>query len=292
MAKEDLKQMMNRVTIQGTLMDNNVEIKVDPKGRRYVSGQVEVMVNDSYVIPVDTFAYELKSNGEKNGLFERITKVIDYPSSRTVGVAQAPKITITNARIEDNSFYSEKEGKVVNNWRIGGSFMKLAAGDAGNVNEFEVEGVIASIKEVLTKEGEATGAYNLKLFNVGFGNRVNELTFRVDDPVAVKYINDNYSVGDKVTLCGQIVYDVQERVVEKELGFGEPIKQTYTNTIRLLKITAGTEPISSEDSGITIKDLQTEIVKQNNMLKERYEAKAQANASKTTIKTDVSSLLF
>ena len=29
MAKEELKQMINRVTIQGTLMDNNIEIKVN-----------------------------------------------------------------------------------------------------------------------------------------------------------------------------------------------------------------------------------------------------------------------
>ena len=29
MAKEELKQMINRVTIQGTLMDNNIEIKVE-----------------------------------------------------------------------------------------------------------------------------------------------------------------------------------------------------------------------------------------------------------------------
>ena len=39
MAKEDLKQMLNRVTIQGTLMDNSIENKVDKKGRKYLSGE-------------------------------------------------------------------------------------------------------------------------------------------------------------------------------------------------------------------------------------------------------------
>lgn len=290
MAKEELKQMINRVTIQGTLMDNNIEIKVDSKGRRYLSGPVEVKVDNDYIIPVDTFAYELKSNGEKNGLYERLVKVIDYPSARTVGLGAAPKITISNARVEDNSFYSERDARIVNNWRISGAFMRLAANDAKNINEFEVEGIIASIKEVTGRDGEPTDTYQLKLFNVGFGEKVNELAFTFDDPAAIKYINENYGIGDKVTLCGQIIYEQVERTIEKELGFGEPVKQTFTNTVRLLKITAGTEPIPADESGIALKDLQTIIVKQNNMIKERAEARSQAIATKAT--SAANNLLF
>ena len=77
MAKTELKQMTNRVTIQGTLMDNTIEIKVDSKGRRYLSGSVEVKVDNDYIVPVDTFAYELKNDGTKNGLYERLVKVIE-----------------------------------------------------------------------------------------------------------------------------------------------------------------------------------------------------------------------
>ena len=291
MAKTELKQMVNRVTVQGTLMDNNIEIKVDSKGRRYLSGAVEVKVDNDYIIPIDTFAYEIKNNGEKNQLFERLSKVMEYPSSRTVGINAAPKITISNARVEDNSFFSERDDRIVNNWRISGAFMRLAANDAKNINEFEVEGVIASIKEVTGKDGEPTNTYQIKLFNVGYGERVNELTFTFDDPDAVKYINENYNIGDKVILCGQVVYEQVEKTIEKELGFGEPIKQTYTNTIRLLKITAGTEPVSAEDSGIAIKDLQTIVVKQNNMIKEKYDAKSKTlNAKAST--TNINNLLF
>lgn len=291
MAKEDLKQMNNRVTIQGTLMDNGVEVKVDSKGRRYISGSLEIKVDNDYVIPVDTFAYELKSSGEKNVLYERLTKVIEWPSSRTIGIKQAPKVSISGARIEDNSFYSEKDDRIVNNWRVSGAFMKLAADDAKSINEFEVEGIISSIKEVIDKNGDSTDTYQIKLLNVGFGNRVNELTFTYDDPEAIKYINDNYNVGDLVTLCGQIVYSQTERVIEKELGFGEPVKQTFTNTIRLLKITAGTEPKSPEDTGIALKNLQTIVVSQNNVIKEKYEARTKAAATVAPT-SNVNNLLF
>lgn len=288
MAKAELKQMTNRVTIQGTLMDNTIEVKVDSKGRRYLSGSVEVKVDNDYIVPVDTFAYELKNDGTKNGLYERLVKAIDYPSARTVGLGAAPKISISNARVEDNSFYSDRDGRVVNNWRISGSFMKLVANDLKDINEFEVEGVISSIKEVTDKNGEPTDTYQIKLLNVGFGEKVNELTLTYDDPEAIRYINDNYNNGDKVTLHGQVVYSQVERVIEKNLGFGEPVKQTFTNTIRQLKITAGTE---AEESDIAVKDLQTIIVSQNNMIKERAEARAQATAAKTPA-SSVNNLLF
>ena len=291
MAKEELKQMTNKVTIQGVLVDNHMSIKVDNKGRRYLSGAVEVKVDNDYIIPVDTFAYELKSNGEKSAVYDRLVKVIDWPSARTVGANSAPRVTITNARIEDNSFYSEKDDRIVNNWRIGGAFFRTAANDAKGINEFEVEGIISSIKEVLDRNGESTNTYQIKLLNVGFGEKVNEITFTYDDPEAIKYINDNYNVGDKVTLCGQVVYTQTERTVKKELGFGEPVTETYTNTVRLLKITAGTEPMSPEESGIALKDLQTILVKQNNIIKEKAEAKSQAGAAKAPA-TSVNNLLF
>lgn len=289
MAKE-LKQMLNRVTLQGTLMDNSLENKVDKKGRKYLSGELEVMVDNDYVIPVSVFAYELKNSGEKNTIYERLAKVIDMPSARTVGIQQAPKVAISNARIEDNSFYSERDNRIVSNWRIGGSFIRAAASDAVNQDSFEVQGVIASIKEVIDREGNPTDTYDLKLLNVAFGNRVNELTLRFDDPAAIKYINDNYNTGDLVTLCGQIVYEQQERTVEKELGFGEPIKQTYTNTIRLLRITAGTPATDAEESGYSLKELQAAVVAQNNDIVEKYNARAQMTAA--TNKAAGANLLF
>ena len=289
MAKE-LKQMLNRVTLQGTLMDNSLENKVDKKGRKYLSGELEVMVDNDYVIPVSVFAYELKNSGEKNTIYERLAKVIDMPSARTVGIQQAPKVAISNARIEDNSFYSERDNRIVSNWRIGGSFIRAAASDAVNQDSFEVQGVIASIKEVIDREGNPTDTYDLKLLNVAFGNRVNELTLRFDDPAAIKYINDNYNTGDLVTLCGQIVYEQQERTVEKELGFGEPIKQTYTNTIRLLRITAGTPATDAEERGYSLKELQAAVVAQNNDIVEKYNARAQVTAA--TNKAAGANLLF
>ena len=56
--KDNLKQMLNKVTLQGTLMDNTLEIKVDKNNRKYLSGELEVMTDNDYVIPVSVFAYE------------------------------------------------------------------------------------------------------------------------------------------------------------------------------------------------------------------------------------------
>ena len=86
------------------------------------------------------------------------------------------------------------------------------------------------------------------------------------------------------------MYEQHERVVEKELGFGEPIKQTYTNTIRLLRITAGTAPVDADENEYKLKDLQAIVVSQNNDIIERYNARAQVTAA--TNKAAGANLLF
>ena len=50
-SKEDLKQMLNRVTVQGTLMDNSLENKVDKKGRKYYThGEQHQPPSDAHMI--------------------------------------------------------------------------------------------------------------------------------------------------------------------------------------------------------------------------------------------------
>ena len=288
--KNNLKEMVNEATIQGTLLNNTVAIRTDKNNRRYLSGELEVMTENDCTVPVSIFTYELKTNGEKNPMFERLSAYVDYPSARTVGVQKAPKIVISKARIENNNFYSERDNRVVNTWRVNGSFVRTVASDAAPINQFQIQGIVGSIKEVVDREGETTGDYDIKLLNVGFGGRVNEITLRIDDKKAADYINANYEVGNLVTLYGEIFYEQKERVVQEDTGFGEPIKTTYTNTVRLLRITAGTPPVGPDESGYKLKDLQTVISQQNNNITERYNARAQVTASAS--KASGADLLF
>lgn len=276
---KDFKEMRNSVMLQGTLVDSTVENKVDRNGKKYLSGVLEIMVDHDYIIPVTVFSYELKNSGEKNQIYERLVKLIDLPTVRAAGSHKAAKISVSNGRIEGNNFVSERENKVIANWRLTGVFIKAAASDAGNQNSFEVQGVVSSIKEVIDREGNPTDTYDLKLLNVGYGNKVNELVFRFDDPAAAKYINENYHPGDYVTLCGEVVYQQLKRVVEKEFVFGEPVKQTQTSTVRLLRITAGTPATDGEAAGYPLKDLQNLANAQNSELQEKFNARAQVQAA-------------
>ena len=171
-------------------------------------------------------------------------------------------------------------------------------------NEAIPEGQEVRIEVIATSNSPYTKSLSA-VYHVGVLK--SDFTYSIEDSVNSKYLilnvtNSvayyeveeaflNYNVGDKVTLCGQVVYTQTERTVKKELGFGEPVTETYTNTVRLLKITAGTEPMSPEESGITLKDLQTILVKQNNIIKEKAEAKSQAGAEKTPA-ASVNNLLF
>ena len=280
--KKTFKEMVNKVTLQGLLMESSLERRTDTRGKAYLAGGIHVMTSNDCIVPAEVFTYKIKNNGDANPLYDRLEKLVDFPTAATVGADDAPRVSITGARIQDNSFYSDRDNRIANNWRIGAAFINSVAKDAKELNEFEVEGVVASIKEVVGTDGESTGGYNLKLLNVGYGNRVNEVTLRFDEKEAIDYINNTYNVGDLVTLCGTILYEQKEVTKERPTSFGKPVIQTYTNTTRLLKITAGTEPVGSDEHEFKLKELQAIVVERNKEIEEKFKARAQNTKAATT----------
>jgi hypothetical protein len=285
-----MKEMTNRVVLQGTLIDTSLEIKVDTQNKRYIAGNVEIMTDEGQVVPVSVFAYEFKKTGEVSKAFENVNKVMNMPTVAGFGTKGAAKLSLTSGRLEDNAFFSEKDSKVVSAWRIGGMFFRNAAQDSQAINEFEVEGVVSSIKEIMDNEGVATGTYELKLLNVGYNDRVNELSLKFKDPTAIDYITTAYNPGDKVTLSGKVIYEIKEKTVEKETAFGKPVINTYTNTTKSLLITAGTEPTSPEEHGIKLKTLLQKIQDNHKDIQERFEAKNQKSFN--VVKDDIKNAMF
>ena len=82
-------------------------------------------------------------------------------------------------------------------------------------------------------------------------------------------------------------YGLTQLELAQTLGIS---RSALANTVRLLKITAGTQAIDGEEGGYRLKDLQSLIVSQNNDIIERYNARAQMTAS--TTKAAGASLLF
>lgn len=281
-----MKEMLNKVTVQGVLVDTSLEVKADKSNKKFIAGEVEIMTDEDYIVPVSCFSYELKKNGDISKAYENLNKIANKPTVREAGSMNAGRISLSSGRLEDNMFYSERENKVVNSWKIGGMFFNNAAQDAASINEFEVEGIVNSIKEIVANDGESTGVYDLKLLTVGYGDRVSEISLKFKDPDAVNYITTSYNTGDKVVLSGKVIYEVKEKTVEKETAFGKPIVNTYTNTSKTLLITAGSEPVSAEEHGIKIKTLQTKMKDRQKDVEEKYEARSQKDWKETKASID------
>ena len=173
--------------------------------------------------------------------------MINWSSAATVGNADAVCISINRGEIADNSFYSEKSGKVIEGWRIRAVFIDQATKVAPRNNSFTIQGVVDSVKEVVNMDGEPTGELRVELLTVGFGERITRVPMFVTNKEGIKYIENNWNPGDLVTAYGEIVYEQKITEVTQETAFGEGNTKKYTDVIKKLVIKSGTSPKSADE---------------------------------------------
>lgn len=247
---EKMQSTTNIVELQGLLVNNTLEVKTDKNGRKFIGGTLEIntgTLNDECIIPIDCMQYELKKDGSRNALYDRYVQMINWSSAATVGNADAVCISINRGEIADNSFYSEKSGKVIEGWRIRAVFIDQATKVAPRNNSFTVQGVVDSVKEVVNMDGEPTGELRVELLTVGFGERITRVPMFVTNKEGIKYIENNWNPGDLVTAYGEIVYEQKITEVTQETAFGEGNTKKYTDVIKKLVIKSGTSPKSADE---------------------------------------------
>lgn len=247
---EKMQSTTNMVELQGLLVNNTLEVKTDKNGRKFIGGTLEIntgTLNDECIIPIDCMQYELKKDGSRNALYDRYVQMINWPSAATVGNADAVCISINRGEIADNSFYSEKSGKVIEGWRIRAVFIDQATKVAPRNNSFTVQGVVDSVKEVVNMDGEPTGELRVELLTIGFGERITRVPMFVTNKEGIKYIENNWNPGDLVTAYGEIVYEQKITEVTQETAFGEGNTKKYTDVIKKLVIKSGTSPKSADE---------------------------------------------
>lgn len=247
---EKMQSTTNMVELQGLLVNNTLEVKTDKNGRKFIGGTLEVntgTLNDECIIPIDCMQYELKKDGSRNALYDRYVQMINWSSAATVGNADAVCISINRGEIADNSFYSEKSGKVIEGWRIRAVFIDQATKVAPRNNSFTIQGVVDSVKEVVNMDGEPTGELRVELLTVGFGERITRVPMFVTNKEGIKYIENNWNPGDLVTAYGEIVYEQKITEVTQETAFGEGNTKKYTDVIKKLVIKSGTSPKSADE---------------------------------------------
>lgn len=247
---EKLQPTQNVVELQGLLVNNTLEVKTDKNGRKFIGGTLEVNTGtemDECIIPIECMQYELKKDGTRNALYDRHLQMINWPSAANVGNAEAICISINRGEITDNSFYSDRTNKVMENWKIRAVFIDQATKTAPRNNSFTIQGVVDSVKEVVDAEGEPTGELKVELLSVAFGERIVRVPMFVTNQEGIKYIENNWNPGDLVTAYGEIVYEQRVTEVVQETAFGTGSTKKYTDVVKRLVINSGTSPKAEGD---------------------------------------------
>ena len=138
--KENIPSTTNIVELQGQLVNNTLEVKTDRNGRKFISGVLEINTGgdgDECVVPVEFLQYELKKDGSRNAIYDRTLKMTEWPSVASSGNQNAINVSISRGEIVDNSFYSERNQKIVENWRVRAVFVDQASRLAPRNNSFK-----------------------------------------------------------------------------------------------------------------------------------------------------------
>jgi hypothetical protein len=276
-----MQEMTNEITLQGLLKNNTLELKTDRNGRRFIAGQLEIDTGkngEECIVPVDMLAYELKADGTKSALFDRTAEVMNYPAASTSTNNNAISVSVTRGRVQDNTFYSDRDSKVIENWKLQATFVDQATRNADRINNFSITGIIDSIKDVLNNEGEPTNELKLELLVVGYKESVMRVGLFVTQPTGIEYINKNWNVGDLVTVNGTVEYKTDVVTNTHEAAFGDPIVKTYTNTSRRLLVRSGSVPKPEDEHTYPRKKLLALLTDKNSKTIEKYNANKGASS--------------
>jgi len=255
MTENILREADNDVTIEGVLSENKLDYKTTAEGKDYISGDILVETSEGNIVPVNFFSFAVKKDGGPNRIYNNLKNVVDnYKSIAKHSRESADKIRITGATLEANEFYNAA-GNLISTFRVRSNFINRVTGDFAPKADFAVEVYVQSLTEEV-KDDVPTGRYLIKGVVPGYNGRVHLLTFFVENPKAIEYVKQNYSVGDTVKLAGKLSNEIIEVNRTEEMEFGDDIITTFTRIKRELIADKGSKPYDEGDK------FSAELIKQ------------------------------
>ena len=248
-----MKESVNQVNIEGLI--NEIRINdIEKNGKKYISGEVVVKVNDkegleSY-IPVSFISADKKANGEPNKIYQNLQALKSFNSIASAGIEKADMIQIRGAKLSENIFMPKGSDKVVLSTRITSNFFTRI-----QKQNFSPEATFNSIIYIVKMEPEMknydgekqeTGRLLITGALVGYKDKIDLVTFIVENEKNIEFINSHYQVGDTVRIGGKLNFSEETVTVSKEVGFGEAEERTYTKRKRELIVLRG--PLEEEQA--------------------------------------------
>jgi hypothetical protein len=243
-----MRQAPNKVEIVGILSEVDIKEGVGKaSGKAYVMGEMKIKVEQdvngetqNIEVPVSLFATKEKKAGGINPAYEAIQKIkTEYTSIAACGdESKATCVKIERGELGENAFYGGT-GTLVSMPRIRTSFTKrISPAECDSKAIFQVTIVIGKIADEV-KNGEPTGRLLIKGIIPQYGDKVDVVDFVVASDDAINHIRAHWYEGDTVTVAGKINFSSKTIREEKQVGFGEPLVEEKTVSVKELVILSG-----------------------------------------------------
>lgn len=295
-----LKQADNKVRIEGILSEVDIKTGESKKDKKpYVMGEIKIKVTQDIngktevmEIPVNMFATKNTRSGNSNPAYESIMKIKEeYTSIASCGNEdEASRIRIDRAEIGENAFYGNN-GVLVSRPRIRASFTnRIKKDECQEKADFEAVIVIGNIKEEIRND-EPTGRLVVKGILVQYGEKVDVIDFIVASNDAINHIQTYWNEGDTVRVAGKVNFSSRTIHEEKEVGFGDPIIEDKTVSVRELIITSGSQSALDGELAYDADEIQ-EALKKRKVALDEQKANSEKKSAQTSQETEKKSADF
>lgn len=272
-----IKQSLNKINVQGILMENNLERLENPKLGKFITGTLVVRVGECD-IPVNFFSKELKKDGGLNKIYISLAKLMSFPSVASDG--EGVKVNMTGGEIAGKDFYTD-ELELISYSELKCNFCKKSTKNYVEEAKFEFEGIVRKLYDEI-KNDQETGRLVVEIVGVNYAETAIPVKFFVEKEKAIAYIKTYYASGKTVKVSGDIRYTSEEIERIEESAFGEDIVKKYDRIVKDLVITAGTQPY--DENNYSSEDAQKIMQNRNVFLENKKAEKVEKMGSKNTSK--------
>ena len=270
-----MRQVVNKVTIEGYLRENNLELVRDKTGEEVIRGSLIIAIDDVRSCRVQFYVNKYKAlragetTKQENKSFAKLVEVLP---GNTMSVASLMKdnasMDFETAKLSATKMWAfaslqeylrkDEKGEVISSTTIRGISAGVKTESENHPFEphatFEVEMYIES-KRPEMKDGEETGRIVLVGLVPEYDDSVSRIEFVTETGDATDYIEENYEVGQTVKVYGNVINTFVR--IEKEVAggtFGRTLEPQYeTKFTQEREIFGGTATPLDEDDELGLK---------------------------------------
>lgn len=293
-----MRQAENRAEVTGVLNQVNLTNAVY-NGMPVIRGDVEIAVpyegtDQMYIIPISVYAGETTKAGTPNSSYQGLRTLQEqYKSIAITGSAEtADKITIGLGSISMNEF-GTSQGTIVSQPRVSSNFFnRVNPGDYIPRADFKVTIVIGQIVEELDKDGDETGRLVVNGILPQYGGKVDLIPFYVEDKEAINFIKNRWTAGKTVMIQGKINFKLVRTREEIETGFGAPIYNEKTKSVKEFILTSASIDFLEPGEGGYEESEIAEALKARQARREEMKKNAQNRQSNQNTATTAGTAAF